>query len=199
MASRSTQVGDKRPWTKFADVLDAWLYEESARRRSRFSRRKLAEALDVSYGAVDNWFSKGTLPEPEAFWALVRVTKWTPEHLAELAGYADVPPKTLGPWDFQREKAMTWFADVGQRATVMQFIDECQREYYHKPKRPQQRRRNALIRTSDPEQRMEQQQPADVRDSTNTAGKASSSTRRAPRMSVVSPRRKEKELVHAGK
>lgn len=150
MASR-TQLEVKKPLTRFADALEAWLYEKSAQTRSRWSRRKLAEALDISYGAVDNWFSKSTLPEPSAFWALVRVTGWEPAYLQELCGYPDLPPHVLGPWDFIYEEIETATLTADIKAKFSLFIQEVQRKYYHKPKRPRARRRSALVATTSPE------------------------------------------------
>lgn len=128
---------DRHNWTPFADALDAWLYEESARRRSRMSRRKLAEALDLSYGAVDNWFTRGTLPEPEGFWALVRVTGWKPEQLAALCGYQELPPHVLGPWDFAREELeRDRRFRAAEKQIIRQWLDEMALRYHNKPRRP---------------------------------------------------------------
>ena len=165
-------------WTAFADALDAWLYEESARRRSRFSRRKLAEELGVSYGATDNWFTRGTLPEPEAFWALVRVTGWTPEHLAALCGYAELPPHTLGPWDFLREEldASDEFRAT-EKERIRAWIDAVALRYRAKPKRPGTRggRRTVLAVPSLPSSETpapaEKPAPARTRKELTTAGK----------------------------
>ncbi len=136
--------------TPFADALEQWLFDQSAKTRRRWSRRTLAEAQDVSYGTVDGWFKSATstrkaaLPEPEAFWALVRVTGWTPEHLRQLIGYEALPPHVLGPWDFLRERAPGRFSDAGVLANVMRWIDDVQREYRELPKRPRTRHRKGL-------------------------------------------------------
>lgn len=149
-ATRNTNgAGERRYASRFAEELQQWLWHGRGYDKPAWSRRKLGEALansregvQVSYSTIDKWFNAGTMPEPEAFWALVRVTGWEPEKLRELTGYSEVPPHVTGFWEFLH-------GDLEQEATidplhkriVRAWLERAQIKFNNLPKRP--RRRNA--------------------------------------------------------
>lgn len=137
-------------YTPFGQALQRWLWTGRGYGKPSWSRRRLAQELEgVSLGAVDSWFSRGTRPEPQAFWELVRVTGWEPDYLRQLAGYDEMPPQVQGPWAFAREHAQErWSYDAARLADVLQWLTDVQREYERKPKRPTQHRKKAQQDTS---------------------------------------------------
>ena len=136
-------------YSPFARALQEWLWHGRGYDKPSWSRRRLAEALDVSYSTIDAWFTRGATPEPEAFWSLARVTGWEPEKLAQLAGYSELPPRTLGQWDFLRDYIETHGTGPA-KLQALRWIDEAQREYYRKPKRPGRRKQRQAMAAPTP-------------------------------------------------
>ena len=148
-------AGERRYASRFAEELQQWLWHGRGYDKPAWSRRKLAEALansregvQVSYSTIDKWFNAGSMPEPEAFWALVDVTGWEPEKLRQLTGYSELPPHTLGPWTFLYDHLeRTHRFTLPGKAPIRAWLQEAQADYNKLPKRPGRRKARAAMAT----------------------------------------------------
>lgn len=132
---------DRRHWTPFADAIDAFLYEQSARDRSHWSRHTLADALGVSPSTINAWFNRQTLPDAYAIHQLLKLTGWDTEKMLRLTGRTELPPYTLSETEYIRQAiANDERVQADQRAKWLQYFDEYVRAYKRLPRQKRQSR-----------------------------------------------------------
>src|SRR5690348_16432677 len=139
---------ENKQLTPFADALEQWMLHEH---RFPWSRPKLSAETGIPPSTINGWYREvndprqpPSFPEPDAFYALLRVTGWSPEKLMELTGYTELPTKATSESEFIREFAEkdNGLTDL-EKEKFSRLITRAMAEYLNRPKRPPRRGKNA--------------------------------------------------------
>ena len=134
------KIDETRQLTPFAEALQDWMFHTH---RIPWSRPKLAAEAGLPHSTITGWFTRGTLPAPDAFWAIVRVTGWTPEKLMELTGYTELPTKATSEseWIRQYVDEATDLSDM-EKEKFRRLITRAMAAYINKPRLPARRKKS---------------------------------------------------------